>query len=287
MTEPTTTKPVLRKVYNPAEEWTSVIESMEAFLEDAVEPHKLFEYSEDGITYIPFTNKQWIQLTGKETPPHTGLRWLKQGQIFMDKKGYIHQSLIKCFSALTGRIVWAMVRNTLLCNKLANIPIHAGAVNNTIHYYLRKFTDCPLDMLDHATDVLSFVAKIHIDMFSDCTLEEVKNVNKKDRIGQGATDYTARESLRQMLIKRGIGRLPTRHQQEKLIDSVLSLQQFAHLKKETKQSIIKWLWARNLLQSSHISKADRVSEIMWKQANKVALTPAERKFKCKYKELFK
>ena len=54
MTEPTTTKPVLRKVYNPAEEWTSVIESMEAFLEDAVEPHKLFEYSEDGITYIPF-----------------------------------------------------------------------------------------------------------------------------------------------------------------------------------------------------------------------------------------
>lgn len=287
MTEPTTTNRTTRKVYDPAEEWLSIVESLEVFLEEAVEPHKRFEYSDDGIDYIPFTNKQWIQLTGKETPPHTGLRWLKQGQVFKDKKGYVHQSLIKCYSAISGRIVWAMTRNTLICSKLANIPIHLSAVNNTIHYYLQKFTDCPLDLLNRVTDTLAFVTKINIDTFSDCTLDGLKTINKKERMGQGATDYTARENLRQMLIKRGIGRLQTRQQQEKLIDSVLSLDTFSHLKQETKTSILKWLWARNLLKSSHLSKTDRVSEIMWKQANKVALTPAERKFKCKFKELFK
>lgn len=287
MTEPTTTNRTTRKVYDPAEEWLSIVESLDVFLEEAIEPNKRFEYSDDGIDYIPFTNKQWIQLTGKETPPHTGLRWLKQGQVFKDKKGYVHQSLIKCYSAISGRIVWAMTRNTLICSKLANIPVHLSAVNNTIHYYLQKFTDCPIDLLNRVTDTLAFVTKINIDMFSDCTLEELKTINKKERMGQGATDYTARENLRQMLIKRGIGRLQTRQQQEKLIDSVLSLDTFAHLKQETKTSILKWLWARNLLKSSHLSKTDRVSEIMWKQANKVALTPAERKFKCKFKELFK
>lgn len=287
MTEPTTTNRTTRKVYDPAEEWLSIVESLEVFLEEAVEPHKRFEYSDDGIDYIPFTNNQWIQLTGKETPPHTGLRWLKQGQVFKDKKGYVHQSLIKCYSAISGRIVWAMTRNTLICSKLANIPIHLSAVNNTIHYYLQKFTDCPLDLLNRVTDTLAFVTKINIDTFSDCTLDGLKTINKKERMGQGATDYTARENLRQMLIKRGIGRLQTRQQQEKLIDSVLSLDTFSHLKQETKTSILKWLWARNLLKSSHLSKTDRVSEIMWKQANKVALTPAERKFKCKFKELFK
>lgn len=287
MTEPTTTNRTTRKVYDPAEEWLSIVESLEVFLEEAVEPHKRFEYSDDGIDYIPFTNKQWIQLTGKETPPHTGLRWLKQGQVFKDKKGYVHQSLIKGYSAISGRIVWAMTRNTLICSKLANIPIHLSAVNNTIHYYLQKFTDCPLDLLNRVTDTLAFVTKINIDTFSDCTLDGLKTINKKERMGQGATDYTARENLRQMLIKRGIGRLQTRQQQEKLIDSVLSLDTFSHLKQETKTSILKWLWARNLLKSSHLSKTDRVSEIMWKQANKVALTTAERKFKCKFKELFK
>lgn len=286
MTEQTTTNVSLRKVYDPAEEWLSVIESLDVFLEEAIEPHKRFEYSEEGITAIPFTNKQWIQLTGKETPPHTGLLWLKPGNIFKDRKGYVHQSLIKCYSSLAGRIVWAMTRNTLICSKLGKIPVHVSAVNNTIHYYLQKFTDCPIDLLNRVTDTLSFVSKVYIDMFSDSTLDGLKTINKKERMGKGATDYTARENLRQMLIKRGIGRLQTRTQQEKLIDSVLSLEMFSHLKKETKTSILKWLWTRNLLKSSYMSKTDRATEILWKQANKIPLSPAERKFKCMHKEAF-
>lgn len=285
MTEQTDGK-TLRKVYNAEHEWLTLVESMEVFLESAVEPHKRFEYNEDGITAIPYTNKQWVQLTGKETSPHTGLLWLKPGKVFKDRKGYVHQSLIRCCSILSGRIVWAMVRNTLLCSKMSNIPIHLSAVNNTIHYYIQNYTDCPLHLINRVTDTLSLVAKVHIDLFSDCTPDDIKTINKKDRMGQGATDYIARENLRQMLIKRGIGRLHTREQQEQLIDAVLSLDTFAHLKKETKKSILQWLWTRNLLQSSHPSKTDRVSAIKWKQANKVALTPAERKFKCKYKELF-
>ena len=259
---------------------------MEVFLESAIEPNKKFEYSDDGIDYVPYTNKQWMQLTGTETPPHTGFLWLKPGKIFKDRKGYVHQSLIKCYSALSGRIVWAMARNTLICNKMSNIPIHLSAVNNTIHYYLQKYTDCPLHLLNRVTDTLSLVAKVNIDLCSDYTLDDIKTLNKMDRRYQGATDYIARENLRQMLIKRGIGRLHTRKQQEQLIDAVLSLDAFSHLKKEVKKNILKWLWERNLLQSSHPSKTDRVSAIKWKQENKVALTSAERKFKCKYKELF-
>ena len=287
MTEPTTTGRQPRKVYDPAEQWLSVIDTLNAFLENAIEPHELFNYSDDGITAIPITNKQWIQLTGKETPPHSGLRWLKLGNVFRDKKGYIHQSLIKCHTELPWKIIWSMARNTLTCNKLCGIPIHLSAVNNTIHFYLKSYTDCPLELLNSVTDILSLVSKVFIDVYSTSTVAGLKDINKKDRLCQGATDYNARENLRQMLIKRGIGNLKTRKQQEDLIDSVLSLEMFSHLKKETKTSIIKWLWARNLLKSKYTGKMDRITAILWKQENKIPLTPAERKFKCKHKSDFK
>lgn len=272
--------------YDPDEAWNTAADIVDAYLELAVEPNTRFTYSNDGIKKIPYTNKQWMALTGKETPPHVGLIWLKPGVFFKDKKGLIHQHLIKHFAGFAWKIVGSMTRNTLLCHKLCGLDIHINAIRDTVHYYLRNHTDCPLNLLDRVSESISFVAMIHIDRYAEYTAEELKPVNK-DRTARGAIDTDSRNAIREMLIKRGITSLRTRKQQETLIDAVLEMPNFSHLKKQTKASLI--LWLRNLgkLKPSHENAENRVNTIKWKQDNKIALTSAERKFKCLHKDLFK
>ena len=278
--------PTERKPYDPAAEWLSVAEAMDAFQEDTIQPTSLFPYSNAGIERVPVSNKQWIEYTGTETKPRAGLVWLKQGQHYKAKDGLIHRMLIKHYSGYEWRIIWGMVRNTLLCKKLAGIDIRMEAIDGSVSYYLRENTDCPLDILDSVSNAVAFTAKILIDTYSDKDASEIQRLNGKYITSRGATDYASRKALWTMLKTHGIERLTTRKQQETLIDKVLKLPKFSHIKENAKRSILKKMWEEGILKPSRLTKTEKSAEIMQKQAVGIPLTAAARQFKARNKDLF-
>lgn len=280
------TRTTTRKAYNPEEEWFFVAEAMDAFHDNATIPTTRFQYCKDGITRIPYTNKQWLTCTGTETPPRTGMIWLRQGIHYKAKDRLIHVMPIKYYKGFEWKVVWSMVRNTLLCSKIANVGIRLEAVKDTILYYIKDFTDCPLNLVPRISNAMAFSAMILIDVLADSKAEEIGDINKKYSTSRGATDYECRNTLWKMLKSHGIGNLRTRKQQESLIDKLISMPKFDHLSATIKQSIILRLRRENLLKPSYGKPESRIDEIKQKQAAKIPLTSAERKFKFKHKDLF-
>ena len=133
---------------------------------------------------------------------------------------------------------------------------------------------------------MAFIAKLLIDLYSEYSVEELKVVDDKYIKNRGATDYTCREDLWKMLKSHGIEKFRTRKQQEDLIDKILGIPKFGHLKKSTRKCILERLRENGGLRPSHQQKASRVSEIKQKQADGIPLTGAERKFKTLNKGLF-
>ena len=288
MTETIDPTRTTRKSYNPEEEWFFVAEAMDAFHDNATEPTTKFQYSKDGITRIPYTNKQWLTCTGTETPPRSGMVWLRQGRHYKAKDSLIHVMPIRYFKGYEWKIVWSMVRNTLLCKKLAGVDVRLEAIKETIFYYLKDFTDCPLNLLTRVSNAMAFSAMILIDAWADSKADEIGDLSKKYATSRGATDYECRKALRSMLKSHGIGNLRTRKQQESLIDKLLGMPKFNHLTHSTiKDSLLLWLRREGLLKPAYGKPECRVEEIKQKQEAKIPLTSAERKYKFKHKDLFK
>jgi hypothetical protein len=286
MTEPTTTKPVLRKVYNPADEWLSVAESLEIFLEEAAEPHSRFEYKPDGIKRIPYTNKQWVNYTGTETPPNAGMVWLKPGKHYKAKDRLIHVMPIKYYRGYEWRIIWCMVRNTLLCKLLASVSVRLEAVKDTIAYYLKDYTDCPISLIERVSSAIGFTAMTVIDSHAECTASELAGIESRYATTRGAVDYECRQDLWNMLKNHGIGSLRTRKQQEALIDKILLLPKFSHLSKNIKGALLFRLRRNHLLKPNYDKIKDRVSDIKLKQLSNIPLTASDRQYVHRHKELF-
>lgn len=286
MTEQTTTNALLKKVYNPIEEWLSVAESLEVFLEEAAEPHSKFEYSPDGIKRIPYTNKQWVNYTGTETPPNAGMVWLKPGRHYRAKDRLIHIMPIKYYRGYEWRIIWCMARNTLLCKKLASVSVRLEAVKDTIAFYLKDYTDCPLSLIDRVSSAAGFVAMTFIDAYEGCTPSELAGIESKYATSRGAVDYECRQDLWNMLNNHGIGSLRTRKRQEALIDKLLALPKFSHLSKTVKPSILFRLRRNNLLKPDTDKVKDKVSDIKFKQLSNIPLTASERQYVHRHKDLF-
>lgn len=276
-----------KKTYNPTTAWSDAAERLELLIDSLAEPKIKFQYEDDGVERIPYTNKQWITRTGKETQPGTGLIWLKEGSPYKAKDRLIHQKPIKYYNGFELKIVSCMYKNTLLCKALGGIGVRMSAVKDTVTYYLKDYTDCPLSVIKRIAEPLAFTAMILIDNYSGHTADELREIDVKYATSRGATDYASREALWKMLKSHGIENLPTRKQQENLIDKLLTLQKFAHLKKTTKTSIIKSLWAQGRLQPTYAKKSDRADEIKEKQAKGIPLTTADRKFKSLHRNLFK
>lgn len=286
MTEQTTTNVSLRKVYNPVEEWLSVAESLDIFLEEAAEPPTKFEYSPEGIKRIPYTNKQWVNYTGTETPPNAGMVWLKPGRHYRAKDSLIHIMPIKYYRGFEWRLIWCMVRNTLLCKKLAGVSVRLEAVKDTLAFYLKDYTDCPLSLIERVSSVVGFTAMTIIDSHVNCTPKELAGLESKYTTSRGAVDYECRQDLWNMLQTHGIGSLRTRKRQEALIDKILSLPKFSHLSKNIKASLLFRLRRNNLLKPDTDKVKDRVSDIKLKQLSNIPLTASDRQYVHRHKDLF-
>jgi hypothetical protein len=125
-----------------------------------------------------------------------------------------------------------------------------------------------------------------IDLYSEYSADELKVIDDKYIRNRGATDYTCREDLWKMLKSHGIEKFKTRKQQEDLVDKILGMPKFSHLKKSTRKCILKRLRENGGLRPSHQQKDSRVSEIKQKLASGIPLTGSERKFKSVHKDLF-
>lgn len=275
-----------QKEYDPYTEWLGLAQYLEIYLEEVQTPHTRFGYSPDGIKRIPYTNKQWISYIGTETPPHVGMVWLKPGLHYRAKDRLDHIMPIRYYRGLEWRIVWCMVKNTLLCKKLASADVKLEAIKDTIRFYLKDYTDCPIVLIDRVSDAIGFVAMIELDSRADCTVEEIGNMDSKYSTTRGAIDYACRNDLWTMLTNHGIGALRTRKQQEALIDRILTLPKFSHLHKGIKASILFRLRRNNLLKPDVDKISDRVADIQLKQLSNTPLTPADRQYIHRHKDLF-
>lgn len=274
-----------RKTYDPKTAWTDAAERLELLLESIAEPKIKFEYEDDGIERIPYTNKQWITCTGKETQPGVGLIWLKTGRPYKAKDKLIHIMPIKYHNGFELKLVSSMYKNTLLCKKLGGVGVRLSAVKETVAYYLKDYTDCPLAVIKRIAEPIAFTAMILIDNYADHSAEELREIDVKYATSRGATDYASRQELWKMLKSHGIENLPTRKQQETLIDKILTSPKFSHLKQNTKASVLKSLWNKGRLQPCH-KASERADIIKEKLASNIPLTQADRKFKSLHKELF-
>lgn len=277
----------LKKVYNPYNEWLSVAESMEELLEVTVEPKTRFQYSQNGLERIPYTNKDWIDNVGTETPPHAGFIWLKPGIHYRADDELIHMMLIKHYAGMEHRIVYGIARNTLLCKAIASIEIRMDAIKETITYYLKDYTDCPLKLIERVSSSMSFIAMILVDTYADYSAEEIKSIDSKYATSRGAVDYACRLDLWRMLKSHKINTFRTRKQQEDLIDKVLAMPKFSHLSKNVKSAILLRLRRANGLKPKCQSSEDRVAEIKQKRASRIPLTQAEHKYYQRHRDLFK
>lgn len=267
--------------------WLGIVESLHEWVSSKpFKPRSLFEYDSHGIERIPYTNKLWINATGTETASKVGLVWLKQGRPYKARDGLIHTMLIKYYRGFEWRMVTCMVNNTLLCKKLANIDIRPDAVNTTLYYYLQDYTNCPKSLLKDVSEAMAFIAKLLIDLYSEYSVEELKVIDDKYIKNRGATDYACREELWKMLKAHGIEKFRTRKQQEDLVDKILGMPKFSHLKKSTRKCILERFRENGGLRPTHQQKDSRVSEIKQKQASGIPLTGSERKFKSIHKDLF-
>lgn len=287
MTENDNVEPTSKKTYDPRKAWTDAAERLELLIDSLAEPKIKFQYEDNGIERIPYTNKQWITKTGTETLPGTGLVWLKEGSPYKARDQLIHQKPIKYYNGFELKIAACMYKNTLLCKALCGIGVRMSAIKDTVTYYLKDYTDCPLSLINRMAEPITFTAMILIDNYAEHTAEELREIDVKYATSRGATDYASREALWKMLQSHGIEYLQTRKQQESLIDKLLTLQKFSHLKKTTKASILFNLWKHGRLQPSHERKSSRVELIKEKQKNGIPLTSAERKFKSLNRNLFK
>ena len=274
------------------EMWQFAYEMLKDFHSGMVVPTKKFAYSENGLATIPLNRKQWIDSTlGMELPPNSGVLFLDFPH-YKAKDGLSHDRMVFCGKdgRTLWKLIWSVVRNTLIIRRLTGKGIKEKAVNTTIRGYLRCVTTCPIVLRTPLAEMATWVAMTLIDEYSDRSVEELKKTTanglhfKKARV----VDLELRKLAKDTLVERGIKEFRWRDSQIMEIDELLEDPKFAKVEKQGfKKKLIEWLRVKKWLRPIHGGKENRAFEIKRKVANRIALSGKERKFKHDHPELFK
>ena len=274
------------------EKWQFAYEMLKDFHSGMVVPTKKFAYSDNGLASIPLNRKQWIKSTlGIELPPDSGILFLDFPH-YKAKDGLIHPQQVNCGNdgRTLWKLIWAIVRNTLITRRLTGMGIKEKAVNTTIRGYLRCITTCPPELCTRLAEIATWVATALIDEYSDRTVEELKKTTadglkfKKSRV----VDLELRKLAKETLVSHGIKELRWRDSQLIEIDELLEDPKFAKIEKVGfKKKLLEWLRMNGWLRPLHGGKENRAFEIKRKVANKIALSSSELKFRKRHPELFK
>lgn len=278
-------------VTDDTERWQFAYEMLKDFHSGMVVPIKKFAYSENGLATVPLNRKQWIKSTlGMELPPNSGILFLDFPQ-YRAKDRLIHNRMMGCGNdgRTLWKLIWAVVRNTLMTHRLTGKGIKEKAVNTTIWGYLRCITTCPIELRTPLTEMATWVAMTLIDEYSDRTVEELKKTTanglhfKKSRV----VDLDLRKLAKDILVSHGIKEFRWRDSQLMEIDELLEDPKFAKVEKQGfKKKLIEWLRVNGWLRPIHGGHENRAFEIKRKVANKIALSSSELKFRKRHPELF-
>lgn len=273
------------------EKWLFAYEMLKDFHSGMVVPTKKFAYSNNGLASVPVQQTRYVDaIGGKELPPKSGVIFLDRG-FYRGRDGELHRHLIKCGSngITTTKLIWAVVRNTLLLQKLSGVSVREDAIGRTIRWYIGEICNCPIDLIVQLSDVCTYIALLLIDEHSDKTPEELKAVTPKLNFSQSrVVNRYLRSKFKESLISHDIQGMRYREDQIGLIDVLLKTPQYSQLDTNAfRKKLVEWMRVKGWLRPIHDGKENRAFEIKRKVANKIALSSSELKFRKRHPELFK
>lgn len=269
--------------------------------------------SDDGLYQIPITNKEWASWVGYEHEEQT--LWFKpifrkHPSGFLTKCPYGPPSL----QALAKSIIW----NTALYIHFFNKPVANRAIHRAVWQSLQD-SSCPMDLRESVMETTAGLCIAILSSVSDakgtinrCAIQLLKDDLDTKLGSRTCTNRNLRRNLCHQLIIQGIATLKTRTLQQNMLRTAVKGEN--RLKGSAVKSIERMLTtdekllklnygvsillpytpkeisklrssSRSLAEKDHI--ADRVNTIKEKIHNCMTLAGADRKFKSKYKDLFR
>lgn len=273
------------------EKWLFAYEMLRDFHAGMVVPTRKFTYDNiTGYCEIPIQQGRYVKaIGGQELPLNSGVLFLDKG-FYIGPGDVLNRRNVKCGDngCTPTKLIWAVVRNTLLLQKLSGVFVRESAVGNTIHWYLRHICDCPLDLVQQLSEVCTWIALLLIDEHSDKTPEELKAVTPKLRFKRASIiNRGLRCEFREQLVLHGIKDKRFREDQESLLDTLLKNRQFQTLDTPAfKKGILKWLRKEKWLKPLHGGRENRAELIKRKKETGERLDKSEYNFIKRHPELF-
>ena len=271
------------------EKWQFAYEMLKDFHSGMAVPTKKFTYNENGLTDIPVQQTRYVDaIDGRELPPKSGVVFLNRG-FYRGKDGELHRHPIKCGTdgCTPTKLIWAVVRNTLLLQKLSGVMVREDAVGRTIRWYIGSICNCPLDLIARISEICTYIALMLIDEHSDKTPEELKKVTPKLNFNQArVVNRYLRSKFKDLLVMHGIKRMRNREDQLGLIDALLKIPNYAQLDTPAfRKGIVEWLRVNGWL-CPMVGRQKRADKIKNMVANGIPLSGNDRKFKHDNPKLF-
>lgn len=272
------------------EKWQLAYEMLKDFHSGMVSPTKKFAYSEKGLTEVPVQQTRYVDaINGRELPPKSGVVFLNRG-FYRGKDGELHRHPIKCGTngCTPTKLIWAVVRNTLLLQKLSGVMVREDAVGRTIRWYIGSICACPLDLIARISEVCTYIALMLIDEHSDKTPEELKKVTPRLNFSQArVVNKYLRSKFKDLLVMHNIKCMRFREDQLGLIDSLLKTPSYSQLDTPAfRKGIVEWLRVNGWLKPIG-GKQKRADEIKNKVASGMNLSKSEMMFRNRHPKLFK
>lgn len=273
------------------EKWQFSYKMLKDFHSGMIVPTKKFTYDNiKGNCEIPIQQRRYVKaINGQELPPNSGVLFLDEG-FYRGHDGEWHKKNIRCGDngCTPTKLIWAIVRNTLLLQKLSGVFVRESAVWTTIHWYLRSISNCPLDLVQPLSEVCTWIALLLIDEHSDKTPEELKAVTPKLRFKNArVVNRKLRCEFKEQLVLKGIEGMRFREEQMGLVDTLLKNRQFQMLDTPAfKKGILKWLRENGWLKPLHGGNESRAELIKHKRETGERLDKGEYNFIKRHPELF-
>lgn len=274
------------------EKWRFAYEMLRDFHSGMVVPTRKFTYDNlKGNCKIPIRQGQYVKaIGGQELPPNSGVIFLDEGY-YTGSGDELNRHNVKCGDngCTPTKLIWAVVRNTLLLQKLSGVFVRESAVGKTVHWYLRSICDCPLDLVQPLSEVCTWIALLLIDEHSDKTPDELKAVTPKLRFKQArVVNRGLRCEFKEQLVLHGIKDMRFREDQVSLVDTLLKNENYRKLNTPAfRKGVLRWLREKKKgLRPLHGGRENRAELIKRKKESGERLDWSEYKFIQRHPEMF-
>lgn len=310
---------MLTRVNVTAESWQDALSLISVILDYVTKSYDtstgIIDYSDEGLSQIPITNKEWALWVGYEHDEQTlwfypSVKRHPDGTLSRQKYGY------KQAIPLAKSVIW----NAALYLHFIQKPLHPRAIIKAITQSLWRDSNCePQEVIAPLASLMARLCSAVLSVVCNnsghinrCGLQILKEELDTEYKGRTCTNKMLRRRVCMQLVAQGIGGLETRTQQRNCILQVLKA--YPSLKGSAVRAIERMLTLdkkllelnngvaillpytfeerKGLCSNSYATNTknkalQRVQDIKDKLFNGGALTAAERVFKSRHKELFK